>query len=108
MRAKLRARDGASRASGRVPTSAVPAETPATLRDGTTRMAFELNACDIVVVGVGEVIPGDGVVIDGIGLVEESAITGESAPVIREPGTDRSAVCGGARVTSGQLFVEIT
>jgi K+-transporting ATPase ATPase B chain len=85
----------------------VPAETPATLQDGTRRMAFELSAGDIVVVGAGEVIPGDGIVIEGIGLVEESAITGESAPVIREPGTDRSAVCGGSRVTSGQLLVEI-
>jgi K+-transporting ATPase ATPase B chain len=77
------------------------------LQDGTTKPAFELAVGDIVVVGAGEVIPGDGVVIDGIATVEESAITGESAPVIREAGTDRSAVCGGTRVASGRLVVKI-
>jgi K+-transporting ATPase ATPase B chain len=70
-------------------------------------MAVELAAGDVVVVGAGEIIPGDGTVIEGVGLVDESAITGESAPVIREPGTDRSAVCGGSRVASGRLLVEI-
>ena len=56
----------------------------------------------------GELIPGDGTVIEGIATVDESAITGESAPVIRESGGDRSAVTGGTRVTSDRIVVEIT
>ena len=56
----------------------------------------------------GELIPGDGTVIEGIATVDESAITGESAPVIRESGGDRSAVTGGTRVTSDEIVVEIT
>ena len=55
---------------------------------------------DVVVVSAGEVIPADGEVIEGIASVDESAITGESAPVIRESGGDRSAVTGGTRVLS--------
>jgi potassium-transporting ATPase ATP-binding subunit len=61
-----------------------------------------------VVVEAGEVIPGDGTVIEGIASVDESAITGESAPVIRESGGDRSAVTGGTRVLSDRIVVEIT
>src|SRR5579863_5296986 len=83
-------------------------ETMATLQDGTTRAAAELRRGDIVVVIAGEVIPGDGTVIEGIATVDESAITGESAPVIRESGGDRSAVTGGTRVTSDRIVVEIT
>jgi K+-transporting ATPase ATPase B chain len=83
-------------------------ETVATMRDGTSRPAAELRRGDIVVVIAGEVIPGDGTVIDGIATVDESAITGESAPVIRESGGDRSAVTGGTRVTSDRIVVEIT
>ena len=60
----------------------------------------ELNIGDLVVVEAGEVIPGDGDVIEGIATVDESAITGESAPVIRESGGDRSAVTGGTTVLS--------
>ena len=56
----------------------------------------------------GELIPGDGEIIDGIASVDESAITGESAPVIRESGGDRSAVTGGTRVLSDQIVVRIT
>ncbi|WP_131767698.1 potassium-transporting ATPase subunit KdpB [Candidatus Protofrankia californiensis] len=63
---------------------------------------------DRVVVEAGEFIPGDGDVIEGIASVDESAITGESAPVIRESGGDRSAVTGGTRVLSDQIIVEIT
>ncbi len=59
-----------------------------------------LAAGDVVVVSAGEVIPADGDVIEGIASVDESAITGESAPVIRESGGDRSAVTGGTRVLS--------
>ena len=62
----------------------------------------------MVVVEAGEVIPGDGTVVEGIASVDESAITGESAPVIREAGGDRSAVTGGTRVLSDRIVVEIT
>jgi potassium-transporting ATPase ATP-binding subunit len=67
-----------------------------------------LRRGDVVVVGAGEVIPGDGEVIEGIASVDESAITGESAPVIRESGGDRSAVTGGTRVLSDRITVRIT
>jgi potassium-transporting ATPase ATP-binding subunit len=83
-------------------------ETVARLRDGTAKAASELTRGDIVVVTAGELIPGDGTVIEGIATVDESAITGESAPVIRESGGDRSAVTGGTRVTSDEIVVEIT
>jgi potassium-transporting ATPase ATP-binding subunit len=83
-------------------------ETVARLRDGGTKAAAELTRGDVVIVPAGELIPGDGTVIDGIATVDESAITGESAPVIRESGGDRSAVTGGTRVTSDQIVVEIT
>src|SRR3984957_1483449 len=83
-------------------------ETMATLKDGSTKRASELTKGDVVVVDAGELIPGDGTVIEGIASVDESAITGESAPVIRESGGDRSAVTGGTRVTSDRLVIEIT
>src|ERR1700684_1313466 len=83
-------------------------ETVATMRDGATKAASELTRGDVVVVEAGELIPGDGTVIEGIATVDESAITGESAPVIRESGGDRSAVTGGTRVTSDRIEVEIT
>ncbi|MGN9839746.1 potassium-transporting ATPase subunit KdpB [Nonomuraea sp. H19] len=67
-----------------------------------------LKQGDYVIVEAGEVIPGDGDVIEGIASVDESAITGESAPVIRESGGDRSAVTGGTKVLSDQIIVQIT
>ena len=67
-----------------------------------------LRAQDVVLVSAGEFVPGDGEIIDGIASVDESAITGESAPVIRESGGDRSAVTGGTRVLSDQIKVKIT
>lgn len=67
-----------------------------------------LDLDDVVVVSAGEVIPSDGEVIEGIATVDESAITGESAPVIRESGGDRSAVTGGTRVLSDEIIVRIT
>ena len=70
--------------------------------------APELQRGDVVVVEAGEVIPADGEVIEGVGSVDESAITGESAPVIREAGGDRSAVTGGTRLLSDRLVVEVT
>src|SRR4051794_15674896 len=68
----------------------------------------ELTIGDLVVVEAGEVIPGDGDVVEGIATVDESAITGESAPVIRESGGDRCAVTGGTTVLSDRIVVRIT
>ncbi len=70
--------------------------------------APELRRGDIVVVEAGQVIPADGEIIEGVGSVDESAITGESAPVIREAGGDRSAVTGGTRLLSDRLVIEVT
>jgi K+-transporting ATPase ATPase B chain len=70
--------------------------------------SVHLRAEDVVVVVAGDLIPGDGEVIDGVASVDESAITGESAPVIRESGGDRSAVTGGTRVLSDHLKIRIT
>jgi potassium-transporting ATPase ATP-binding subunit len=69
--------------------------------------AVDLQLGDVVVVEAGEVVPGDGDVIDGIASIDESAITGESAPVIREAGGDRSAVTGGTTVLSDRIVVRI-
>ena len=68
----------------------------------------QLRVGDRVVVEAGEVVPGDGDIVEGIASVDESAITGESAPVIREAGGDRSAVTGGTRVLSDRIVVKIT
>ncbi len=70
--------------------------------------ASALRKGDVVVVEAGELIPGDGEVIEGIASVDESAITGESAPVIRESGGDRSAVTGGTKVLSDRIVVRIS
>src|ERR1051326_7957179 len=70
--------------------------------------ATQLRRGDLVLVVAGEVIPGDGDVVEGIASVDESAITGESAPVIRESGGDRSAVTGGTRVLSDWIKIRIT
>jgi potassium-transporting ATPase ATP-binding subunit len=67
-----------------------------------------LRKGDLVVVEAGQMIPGDGTVVEGIASVDESAITGESAPVIREAGGDRSAVTGGTRVLSDRIVIEVT
>jgi K+-transporting ATPase ATPase B chain len=87
-------------------------ETPAfLLRDnGVTEQTVStaLRAGDRVVVVAGQIIPGDGEIIEGVASVDESAITGESAPVIREAGGDRSGVTGGTRVLSDRIVVRIT
>ncbi|MBC7341249.1 MAG: potassium-transporting ATPase subunit KdpB [Clostridia bacterium] len=70
--------------------------------------ASGLRKGDVVLVEAGDIIPGDGEVIEGIASVDESAVTGESAPVIRESGSDRSAVTGGTRVLSDWIKVQIT
>jgi K+-transporting ATPase ATPase B chain len=79
-------------------------------KDGATEdvPSSVLRAGDVVVVTAGDFIPGDGEVIEGVASVDESAITGESAPVIRESGGDRSAVTGGTRVLSDEIKVRIT
>ena len=83
-----------------------------TVLTGSPRLAdvaaTELQLGDLVVVDAGEVIPGDGDVVEGVASVDESAITGESAPVIRESGGDRSAVTGGTKVLSDRIVVKIT
>jgi K+-transporting ATPase ATPase B chain len=81
--------------------------------DGSTATSTEISSADlklgdVVVVTAGEVIPGDGDIVWGIASVDESAITGESAPVVREHGGDRSAVTGGTRVLSDRIVVKIT
>ncbi|MET9314319.1 potassium-transporting ATPase subunit KdpB [Kribbella sp. NPDC003505] len=70
--------------------------------------ATQLGLGDLVVVEAGQIIPGDGDVVEGVASVDESAITGESAPVIRESGGDRSAVTGGTKVLSDRIVVKIT
>jgi len=80
------------------------------LREGREKKvaASELRRDDVVVCEAGDLIPSDGEVIEGIASVDESAITGESAPVVRESGGDRSAVTGGTRVISDRILVRIT
>ncbi|HTR69954.1 MAG TPA: potassium-transporting ATPase subunit KdpB [Mycobacteriales bacterium] len=84
-----------------------PGTDPAAVREEEIS-ATTLAQGDHVVVEAGQVIPGDGDVVDGIASVDESAITGESAPVIRESGGDRSSVTGGTKVLSDRIVVEIT
>jgi len=78
--------------------------------DGKTELvpSSKLRSGDCCLVAAGEFVPGDGEVIEGVASVDESAITGESAPVIRESGGDRSAVTGGTRVLSDEIKVKIT
>jgi potassium-transporting ATPase ATP-binding subunit len=87
-------------------------ETPAyRLRDNgqvEQTVSTALKQGDRVVVVAGQIIPGDGEIIEGVASIDESAITGESAPVIREAGTDRSGVTGGTRVLSDRIVVQIT
>src|SRR5205807_6932829 len=87
-------------------------QTPANrLRDDGTieeTASTELKNGDRVVVVAGEIIPGDGEIIEGVASVDESAITGESAPVVREAGGDRSGVTGGTRVLSDRIVIRIS
>ncbi len=80
------------------------------LESGKTEQvpSSNLRAGDTVIVSAGEMVPSDGEIIEGVASVDESAITGESAPVIREAGGDRSAVTGGTRVLSDQVKVKVT
>ena len=97
---------GRRRAKGDV-VRAARYDTSATLLDGRTKQASELVCGEVVVVEAGGLIPCDGTVIDGIAMVDESAITGESAPVLREPVGDRSAVVAGARVVSSWIVIKV-
>ena len=81
---------------------------PANRDSGEWAKANELRRGDVVICMPNDLIPGDGEVIEGVASVDESAITGESAPVIRESGGDRSAVTGGTRVLSDYLIIRIT
>ncbi|QXQ08209.1 potassium-transporting ATPase subunit KdpB [Sphingosinicellaceae bacterium] len=83
-------------------------ELTATRQSGETVAASELKVGDIVIVGTGDLIPADGEVVEGVASVNEAAITGESAPVIREAGGDRSAVTAGTRVISDRIVVRVT
>jgi len=79
----------------------------AVLLDGRTKPASELIRGDLVVIEPGGVIPCDGKVIEGAAMVDESAITGESAPVLRESATGRDAVVAGSRVISSRIVIEV-
>ncbi|MBB3157443.1 K+-transporting ATPase ATPase B chain [Microbacterium proteolyticum] len=85
-----------------------PADAAASDAESEDVPSGDLRVGDIVLVETGELIPGDGDIVHGIATVDESAITGESAPVVRESGGDRSAVTGGTRVLSDRIVVEIT
>src|SRR5689334_17736443 len=84
-----------------------PSAAPGSVREESVA-GTALTLGDYVVVEAGQVIPGDGDVVEGVASVDESAITGESAPVIRESGGDRSAVTGGTTVLSDRIVVKIT
>lgn len=83
-------------------------ETPATLEDGTKVSSSALLKGMVYVCVAGDVIPADGEIIEGLATIDESAITGESAPVIREAGGDKSSVTGGTKVLSDRIKVKVT
>ena len=83
-------------------------ETPARLLDGRTVSSASLKKGDRFVCEAGDLIPSDGEIVEGLATIDESAITGESAPVIRESGGDKSSVTGGTKVLSDRIVVEVT
>ncbi|MBN1822497.1 MAG: potassium-transporting ATPase subunit KdpB [Prolixibacteraceae bacterium] len=83
-------------------------ETPAKLENGETISSSQLKKGDIFICETGDIIPTDGEIIEGLATIDESAITGESAPVIREAGGDKSSVTGGTKVLSDKIKVEVT
>lgn len=83
-------------------------ETPAKLQDGTVVPSSVLKKGDVFLCETGDIIPADGEIISGLATIDESAITGESAPVIREAGGDKSSVTGGTKVLSEQIAVKVT
>jgi len=83
-------------------------ETPARLANGNTISSAQLKKGDIFICEAGDIIPTDGEIIEGLATIDESAITGESAPVIRESGGDKSSVTGGTKVLSDKIKVKVT
>ncbi|WP_026977672.1 potassium-transporting ATPase subunit KdpB [Flavobacterium tegetincola] len=83
-------------------------ETPATLKSGEKISSSQLKKRDLFVCEAGDIIPTDGEIVEGLATIDESAITGESAPVIRESGGDKSSVTGGTKVLSDRIVVEVT
>ncbi len=83
-------------------------ETPARLQNGTIVSSAMLQKGDIFICEAGDLIPSDGEIIEGLATIDESAITGESAPVIRESGGDKSSVTGGTKVLSDRIVVEVS
>ncbi len=83
-------------------------ETPATLKNGEKVSSSQLKKGDLFVCEAGDIIPTDGEIVEGLATIDESAITGESAPVIRESGGDKSSVTGGTKVLSDRIVVEVT
>jgi len=83
-------------------------ETPAKLKNGQTISSAQLKKGDIFVCEAGDIIPSDGEIVEGLATIDESAITGESAPVIREAGGDKSSVTGGTKVLSDKIVVQVT
>jgi K+-transporting ATPase ATPase B chain len=83
-------------------------ETPAKLKDGRTISSSQLQKGDVFICVAGDIIASDGEIIEGLATIDESAITGESAPVIREAGGDRSSVTGGTKVLSDEITVLVT
>ncbi len=83
-------------------------ETPATLKSGEKISSSQLKKGDLFVCEAGDIIPTDGEIVEGLATIDESAITGESAPVIRESGGDKSSVTGGTKVLSDRIVVEVT
>ncbi|KVV14814.1 potassium-transporting ATPase subunit KdpB [Flavobacterium sp. TAB 87] len=83
-------------------------ETPATLKSGEKVSSSQLKKGDLFVCEAGDTIPTDGEIVEGLATIDESAITGESAPVIRESGGDKSSVTGGTKVLSDRIIVQVT
>jgi potassium-transporting ATPase ATP-binding subunit len=99
--------DGARRHRRSDRPGALQGDAIASLTDGQTKLASELVRGDLVVVGAGDVIPCDGTVVEGVAMVDESAMTGESAPVLHEAGTDRATVIAGTRVLSSRIVIRV-
>jgi len=83
-------------------------ETPAKLKSGEVISSSQLKKGDVLICEAGDIVPADGEIIEGLATIDESAITGESAPVIREAGGDKSSVTGGTKVLSDRITVQVT
>jgi K+-transporting ATPase ATPase B chain len=99
--------NAAHRRSRTEPPNALGSEAVVSLRDGRTKPARELVRGDLVIVEAGGVIPCDGTVIEGLAMVDESTITGESAAVLREADSDRAAVIAGTRVLTCRIVIKV-